>query len=250
MVVVADAAAAIAEGARLVAATLVAAVADRGRADWCVTGGSTAAGIYRALADEPLRSEVGWGSVHAWWSDDRYVPRDHPLSNVKPFDDILLGRVAIPVDQLHPFRTTEAIGRASGAAWCAATLADELRAAALPAMDGWPSFDLLMLGVGVDGHILSVFPGSPALGAVALAMAIPAPTYIEPHVERVTLNPAVVGSARRVLVLAAGKGKARVIGEIFGPTRDPARWPAQLARRDGATWILDEAAAAHMPPLR
>lgn len=260
LVVVADAAAAIAEGARRIAATLAAAVADRGRADWCVTGGSTSSGIYRALMDEPLRDEIAWERIHAWWGDDRYVPRDHPLSNVKPFDDILLGLglaeegvagagpagVPIPVDQLHPFRTGESIGRASGARWCAAALADELRKAGLSVVDGWPSFDLLMLGVGADGHILSVFPGSPAIGSADLAMAIPAPTQVEPHVERVTLNPAVVGSARRVLVLATGPGKAPIIGEIFGPTRDPARWPAQLARREGATWILDEAAAAHV----
>lgn len=253
LVVVADAAAAIAEGARRIAVALAAAVAERGRADWCVTGGSMASGIYRALVDGSLRDVVPWGDVHVWWGDDRYVPRGHPLSNVTAFDDVMLGDggVPIPIEHLHPFRTSEAIGQGRGAAWCAAAMADELRSAGPrvgprvgpgPA-DGWPSFDLLMLGVGGDGHILSIFPGSATLSAAEPAIAVPAPTHIEPHVERVTLNPGVVAVARRALVIVTGAGKAEVIGEIFGPVLDPGRWPAQFALREGATWILDEAAA-------
>ena len=155
--------------------------------------------------------------------------------------------VPIPINQLHPWPTGEAIGADRGAAWCAATLADELRAEG-PATDaGWPAFDLLMLGVGSDGHVLSVFPGSPAIGSRALAMAIPAPTHIEPHVERVTLNPAVIGAARRVIVVATAAAKASVIGQIFGADRDPTRWPAQFALDGNATWLLDEACAATLP---
>jgi 6-phosphogluconolactonase/glucosamine-6-phosphate isomerase/deaminase len=78
-------------------------------------------------------------------------------------------------------------------------------------------------------------------------MAIPAPTHVEPHVERVTLNPAVLGVARQVIVMASGSGKAGVLADVLGPERDPARWPAQLARRGGAVWILDEAAASRLP---
>ena len=114
-------------------------------------------------------------------------------------------------------------------------------------MDGWPAFDLMLLGVGDDGHILSVFPGSPALDATELALAIPAPTHIGPHLERVTLNPALVGAAVGVLVVVTGADKAATIGAIFGTDRDPRRWPAQLALRAGATWILDEAAAGGLP---
>jgi 6-phosphogluconolactonase len=256
VVVVADPGVVAAEATDRVVRWLGEAVAARGRADWAATGGSTPVGIYRRLAEAPLRDQVPWPDIHVWWGDDRYVPRDHPLSNVKPFDDILL-RIAegeegtagdrtgvpIPVEQLHPWPTGEAIGAARGAAWCASTLADELRADGPPSVGGWPAFDLLMLGVGSDGHILSVFPGSPAIGSPSLAMAIPAPTHIEPHVERVTLNPAVVGAARRVLVLLTGKAKAPIVAEIFGPDRDPARWPAQLALGDNATWIFDEACA-------
>jgi 6-phosphogluconolactonase len=124
---------------------------------------------------------------------------------------------------------------------------EELRAAGLPEIDGWPAFDLILLGLGNDGHILSVFPESPAVDSARWALAIPAPTHIEPHVERVTLNPAVVTVAGRVLVGAYGAAKADIVGRLFAPDRDPRVLPAQLALRDGATWILDEAAAARLP---
>ena len=106
------------------------------------------------------------------------------------------------------FPTGEAIGNGRGAAWCAATLAEDLRVAGLEQADGWPVFDLLLIGIGGDGHVLSVFPGSAALDSTELALAIPAPTHIEPHVERVTLNPAIVRVARELLAVVTGDEKA------------------------------------------
>ena len=188
-------------------------------------------------------------------------PSITPNSNVKAFDDIMLGiaageegtaggdRMALPIApaNVHPFPTAEAIAETRGAAWCATTLGDTLRAAGLDEDGGWPVFDLILLGIGPDGHLLSAFPGSTALDSAALALAVPAPTHIGPHIERVTLNPAVIGVARDVLVVVHGADKAAGIGAIFGPERDPRRWPGQLARRAGATWVLDEAAAAALP---
>ena len=247
-------------GAELVATILSEAVAARGRADWVLTGGASPTGLYRRFMDRPTRAPMPWSQLDVWWGDDRYVPRDHPLSNAKAFDDILLGigaaeegtaggpaGVPIPIDQIHPWPTGESIGAATGPEGCAAAFAEELRIEGPALVDGYPSFDLMMVGCGPDGHILSVFPGSTALASSALTMAIPAPTHIEPHVARVTLNPAVVGVARRVIVFAMGDGKAESIGHIFGPVYDPARWPAQLALRAGATWIVDKAAAIHLP---
>jgi 6-phosphogluconolactonase len=261
VIVVADPSAASAAAAAHIAESLARAVEGRGRADWMTTGGSSPIDIYNLLVVPPLVDRVPWRDVHVWWGDDRYVPRDHPLSNVKPFDDIMLAigsreegtvgilsaGVRIPLDQIHPFRTTEAIGQARGASWCAEGLAAELAAADIPREDGLPAVDLMFLGIGKDGHLLSVFPGSSAIGAPELAVAIPAPTHIEPHVERVTVNPALIGTARDVLVVATGPEKATAIGRAFGPPGDPRALPARLAVRTGATWILDEAAAAEMP---
>jgi 6-phosphogluconolactonase len=260
IVVAADATAAAEQAAAIVADALRQAALERGRADWATMGGSTPVGIYRAMLDGDLARTIPWDDVHTWWGDDRFVPSDHPLSNVRPFDDVLLesgawesvhsddpqARVYIPVANLHPFRTGEAIGLQRGPDWCAGQLVEELRAAELPEVDDWPVLDLILLGLGPDGHILSVFPGSAAFRSIRWALAIPAPTHIEPHVDRVTLNPELVRVARRVLVVAHGAGKADIVGRIFNGDRDPRQLPGQLAIRDGATWVLDEAAAIHV----
>jgi 6-phosphogluconolactonase len=245
-------------------------VAARGRADIATTGGSTPVGIYGQLAAAPLRDAVPWEQVHMWFGDDRYVPRDHPYSNVLPVDQVLLAAAALaglsgtgatgtdveigiepgapmPPGNVHAFPCGKAIAEGLGAAWCAAAYADTLRAAVPADEDGWPVFDLVLLGIGPDGHLLSVFPGSPALTSSEPALAIQAPTHVEPHVERVTLNPRILDSAREVLVVSHGAGKADIMATVFGDVRDPARWPAQLVRRAGVTWLLDAAAAARLP---
>jgi 6-phosphogluconolactonase len=263
LVVLPTADAAAGAAAERIATILAEAAGAHGRADWATTGGSAMPSIYAHLAALPLRDVVPWPSVHVWWGDDRYVPHDHPLSNVKPLDDILLAigageegllgmadppaaPVPLPFENLHPFPTSTAIGHARGPGWCADELAGELRGAGLAQSGDWPVFDLIVLGVGTDGHVLSVFPGSAALDATELAMAIPAPTHIEPHVPRVTLNPALLGVARRILTVATGAAKAAVLAEVLETDRDPRRWPAQLARRPEATWILDSAAASRL----
>ena len=261
LVVVPDPATGATRAATLIADALRDAAAERGRADWATTGGSTIVAIYQGLLGSEVRDGLAWDRIHTWWGDDRFVPSDHPLSNAKPFDDILLragdwesvhsddprAEIHIPAANVHPFRTGESIGIGEDAEECARDLAAELRGANLPEQDGWPVFDLVLLGMGGDGHILSVFPGSAALDARAWAVAIPAPTHIEPHVRRVTLNPAIVGVARRVIVVVNGASKAEVLGKVLHDPIDPQRWPAQLARREGATWIVDEAAAANLP---
>lgn len=220
-------------------------VAARGRADVALTGGSSPRTMYRCLLDSDLAARVPWDRVHLWWGDDRFVPRSDPLSNVFLADEGLLapGGIPIPGDHVHPFPTDQAIEGGLGAQWCATTYATEV-VSALPLVDGWPAFDLLLVGIGGDGHLLSVFPGSPALTSDRVGLAIPAPTHIEPHVERVTLNPAILGVAGQLLALAVGQGKAEVVARILEGPRDPAALPGVLARRSTATWLLDVAAAA------
>jgi 6-phosphogluconolactonase len=260
---------------RAAAETLAAALHDaidrRGRADWATTGGSSPVGVYRHLATDPLRHSVPWDDVHVWWGDDRYVPRDHPLSNVLPLDQVLLSASAraglsgtgadaalveieydpgvyIPPANIHAPRMSDAIGRAAGPEWVAERYIEELQGAGLPAGEnGLPSFDVLSLGVGSDGHLLSVFPNSPLLDSDAWAAAVPAPTHVEPHVARVSLNPGVIAAALLVLLVVHGEDKAGMLASVLGPERDERKWPSQLARRDGAIWFLDRAAAAQLP---
>ena len=246
LVVVPDAAAAGPAAAAIVADVLARAVAARGGANLSTTGGSTPAAIYRALAAPPLREQMPWTHTQVWWGDDRFVPREHELSNVKPLDDTLLrdGAAPLPRANLHPFPVARTLAAGEDEAWCAAEYATELHGSDIPVEDGWPVFDLVLVGVGPDGHILSVFPGSAALDSRSWSVAVPAPRHIEPHVPRVTLNPRIVTVAREVLAVATGENKSSVLREVLQGERDEARLPAQLARRDRATWILDAAAAS------
>jgi 6-phosphogluconolactonase len=270
--IVSNADAVAAAAAERIAAALAGAVEQRGRADWATTGGSTPVGIYLELAKSPLRDRVPWADVHVWWGDDRFVPRDHPLSNVLPLDQVLLRATAfaglsgegesgidvevgnqagalIPASNIHAMPMTAAIARGEGPAWVAAAYEEELLAAGLPEADGVLAFDVILAGIGGDGHILSVFPGSRVFdesGEPRVA-GIQAPEHIEPHVARVSLNPTFLAAAHLVLVVAFGAGKADVLADVLAGTRDLARWPSQYARLPNAVWLLDEAAAAKLP---
>lgn len=243
------------------------AIDDHGEAHWVTTGGSAPAAIYRHLAQTALRDELDWRKVHLWFTDDRFVPPDHPLSNAKIANDILLnvahrsgesetgglpgdvmtgrtGGVLIPIDQVHPFETSAAIGAGHDEDWCAHRYAEDLRANGPDTNDdGWPVFDLILLGIGPDGHILSVFPGSATFDRPEWALGVPAPTHVEPHVPRVTLNPAIVPAAAELLMVAHGAGKAEMLRDVLLGERDERALPAQLARRPGATWMIDREAA-------
>jgi 6-phosphogluconolactonase len=255
--------------AERIAEVLATAASERGVAHWATTGGSTVVPIYRALTEPPLVHDVPWNEVQLWWGDDRYVPRDHPLSNVEPADQILLRvgalsgqsgwgesaedvltgtepAASIPVANIHPIPMAEAIGEERGPAWAAARYEVELRAAGLQTQDGWPVFDLVLLGVGPDGHVMSVFPGSETFGRPEWVLPVAAPTHVEPHVTRVTLNPAILDVAQSIVVVVYGAAKADALAAVFGERVDPKTLPAQLARRAGASWFVDEAAAAKL----
>ena len=235
--------------ARRIATALTEAVGARGVAHWVTTGGSTPGQIYRHLADAPLREAVPWDRVHLWWGDDRWVPPEDILSNALACWDLLLRDVPIPPDQIHVMPIGEALAAGDGPETVAGQYAATLRAAGFEIdAGGFPRLDVVLVGVGSDGHLLSVFPGSSTWDDPRWTQAVPAPTHIAPHVARVTLHPLVVTAARLVIAVVLGPGKAAILGEIFGPERDVRRLPAQLARRTDAVWVLDEAAAAAVPP--
>ena len=226
--------------------SLVSAVSERGVAHWATTGGSTAPAMYAALAD-PARTGCGpLGAVHVWWGDERFVPYDHPLSNVlavlRPADRVTSCRS--PAQNIHRIPTNEAIeegrrpagGRRRGTPWIS-------RRRAWPTVDRAGSLDVVVLGMGPDGHILSVFPGSTVWDVAAPVVAVPAPTHIEPHVDRVTLHPSYLAAARRIVVVASGAAKADALAGV-APAEDVREIPARVAVRPGAIWFVDEAAAA------
>ena len=236
--------------AERIAGWLAEATAARGTAHWATTGGSSPAGIYRALVARPLRDMVDWSRVHLWWGDERVVARRDPLSNVAAADAILLdGATGVPLSSfhVHPWPCQQAVAMGEDPGWVVERYVAEVTQLVPTGPGGRPAFDVVQVGIGSDGHVLSVFPGSAAFDTDALALAVPAPAHIEPHVERVTFSPRILDDARALLAVATGAAKAAVLADVLGPLRDERRWPAQRARRAGATWILDLAAAGDLP---
>lgn len=249
------------------------AISARGVAHVALTGGSSAVPLYRELADD-WRSSIDWGRVHLWWGDERLVPADHPESNVGIAYSLLLhggarggesgqgvlgtdvqtGEVPglpIPADNLHPPRVPEAMAAEADAGEALAADYAARLSALLPTVDGLPAFDVILLGVGSDGHILSAFPGSAPLEPDApLAVAVPAPEHIGPRIARVSLNPTLLDAARTVLVMVAGDDKAEIVARALDPydTSESRDLPARLAARGNAVWLLDRAAASRLRP--
>ena len=228
----------------------ISAVAARGVFHLCSTGGSTPAALYRALREPSRAARMPWAATQIWFGDDRFVPRADPLSNVFPLDAQLLSAdtdgTASPLspNAVHPWPTTAADAQAAVGAYLA-----ELHATGVPhTPSGFPIFDLVLIGIGGDGHCLSVFPGSPlALAGAPVAAGVPAPTHIEPHVPRLSFSVGVLASARAVIALAPGAGKADALARIFNNSTAVADAPAKAALLPTATWLLDTASAATLP---
>lgn len=274
IVVLPDAQAVAREAARRTLAALETAIAERHVAHIALTGGSTAGPLYRELASAESQAALDWSRVHLWWTDERFVPSDHPESNAGLAYNLLLalpalagesgsgaqgidvnvGAVpALPIDpaNVHPVPVEEALSDDDPVALAAQHYADELTRHILLARGGVPRFDVLLTGLGPDGHVLSIFPGSPALADDApIALAVPAPEHVEPHIARVTLSARSIAEAGTVLVMATGANKSEIVASVLGNERDVSRWPAQSALLPNATWLLDEAAAAQLPNNR
>ena len=244
-----DPAATARAAAETIALRLREAAEERGRADWATTGGSTPVGIYRALASPPLRDLVPWAFVHVWWGDDRFVPRDDPLSNVRPFDRELLPDVPLPPGNIH--RDADGRGdrrrrdgRVRGGGVRGESFEPPASSSPHRASRSW-TWSSSASAATVTCSRSSL--GSPLFDWPDWVSGVPAPTHIEPHVARVSLNPGILGAARVPMLVAHGVGKAAILASVLGPKRDVRRWPAQVARRAGAVWFLDRDAASSLP---
>jgi 6-phosphogluconolactonase len=252
LVVVGDADALAREAATRTVSALSAALAERGTAHVGLTGGSSAVPFFRELRSDEHRNALDWSKVHLWWVDERFVPTDHPDSNAGAAYRLLLGdEPGLQIDpaNVHPVEVEETLSDDDPVELAAQLYARELNRFVPLGHGGVPLFDVLMTGVGPDGHILSLFPGSPGLAPDApIALAVPAPEHVEPHVARVTLTARVLPVAGVVLVMSSGEGKASILAQVLGDDRDLARWPAQAALLPNAVWLLDRAAARGLRP--
>jgi len=225
--------------AESVCAALVQAVQLQGSASIALSGGSTPAALYQLLAAEPYAAQIPWGRVRFFWGDERCVPPSEEGSNFKQANDLLLSRVAAPPENIH--RVRGELPPAEAAAEYAQVLAHN-------AANGlqWPRLDVVLLGLGEDGHTASLFPGAISdAEKTQSALAVTA-NYQGRPAHRVTLTPRVFNEARQVLFLVTGAGKAEAVRAVLKGYADPERWPASRIRptTGTVTWMLDKAAAS------
>jgi 6-phosphogluconolactonase len=225
--------------ARAAVADLEAAVEAHGTATWVLAGGGTPATAYRRLAAHDLRTGVEWDRVRVAMGDERCVPVDHPDSNWGQAAAALLDHVPVPGHQL--LRPPGELGAE------AAADAYQSALAALPAAaGGTPRLEVVWLGVGEDGHCLSLFPGHPEL-EVTDRLVVAVHDSPKPPPDRVSLTLAALAGTERLLVLAAGPGKAEPVARArAGDDRLPLTRAVQAVRAAGGsvTWLLDRTAAA------
>jgi 6-phosphogluconolactonase len=237
IVVVADAEALAREAARRFVDLAREAAGSRERFSVALSGGSTPGRLFRLLAEKPYRAQIPWEQVYFFWGDERCVPPDDPESNYRLVEEALIAHVPIPPENVH---------RMSG----------ELEAGvAAQAYEGRlqdffcgprPRFDLVLLGLGEDGHTASLFPGSPLLDERERLAAPAMATYQDRPAQRVTLTLPAINTARQVLFLVTGQAKAEVVQAVIaGPA---GRYPAQRIQPTAGqlTWLLDAAAASRL----
>ena len=216
-----------------------AAITMQGRFSVAVAGGNTPKRVYELLASERYRSRTEWSSVHIFFGDERCVPPDHPDSNYRMVKESLLSHVPIPTVNVHRMRGE------GDPALNAHLYEEELRAFFEAA--AWPRFDLVLLGMGEDGHTASLFPGSAALGEKKSWVVA---NWVEQLVTfRLTLTTPAICHAAHIVFLVTGEVKARRLHEVLYGPRDPERLPAQLIQPvDGSLeWLVDKAAASVSP---
>ncbi|HKC29316.1 MAG TPA: 6-phosphogluconolactonase [Jatrophihabitans sp.] len=224
-------------------ATLAAAVQARGVAHLVVTGGSILEKVLASMAaaDAPL----DWQRVHVWWGDERYVPADSPDRNDRPAMKLLFDHVPVDPAKLHRMPASDA-GFGDDAEAAAASYAGELAAAADGTSDGdVPAFDVILLGVGPDGHCASLFPGHPAT-RVTDSSVVAVHDSPKPPPTRLSLTLPALDAGREVWFVASGESKADAVARALS-TRDPVALPSSAPRgREHTLWLTDEDAAAKL----
>jgi 6-phosphogluconolactonase len=222
------------------AGAAIQAIKAQGRFTVALAGGSTPRGAYEQLASGTFAKHVDWSRVHVFWSDERCVPPDDERSNYRMADEALLSRVPIPQDNVH--RINGEVPPDEAAADYELTLKEGLGA------EG--GFDLVMLGLGQDGHTASLFPGDAAVEEHERWVVPVAAPDVEPCIARVTLTLPVINASNRVAFVAAGTSKSAIVREVMqqAETSSPGLPAAQVRPRGELVWFLDEAAGAGVRP--
>ena len=218
------------------------AVTERGQAFIALSGGTTPKQMGSILAREPYRSRIPWDRVHVFWGDERWVPLGSPESNAGEARRGFLDLVPIPPGNVHPWDTAAESPQEAAAAY------ETLLRDCFSEPSGIPRFDLVMLGMGDDGHTASLFPGTDALvsdGRLAVANYVP-----KMDASRLTLTAPLLNAGREILFLVGGPGKADTLEAVLAGPELPAGFPAQLIRptqpNSRLIWLVDKDAGAQL----
>jgi 6-phosphogluconolactonase len=223
--------------AQQIVARAHAAVTAHERFTIALSGGSTPRAVFERLAGSVLSDQMPWARTYVFWSDERAVPLDHADSNYRMACEALLSHVPIPKENIKPMLSQ--VEDLDAAAQHYARVIQ----ATVPGSP--PRFDLILLGMGPDGHTASLFPHSPQLAATdTLVVATPVAS-LKPHVLRITFTAPLINAAAEVLFMAAGADKAATLKRILEGPRQPEDLPSQLVAPVSGTliWMLDQAIA-------
>ncbi|HVP77444.1 MAG TPA: 6-phosphogluconolactonase [Thermodesulfobacteriota bacterium] len=214
-------------------------IATKNRFAVAISGGSTPRKFYMLLGSDAYRHQVDWQLVHLFWADERCVHKEDEASNFRTAYDPLLSKVALPDKNIHRIKGEEAPDKA------ARDYEEEMKG--FFGGSKRPRFDLIILGMGEDGHTASLFPGSRTLEEkVRLVL----PVYLEePKKNRITLTLPVLNNADRILFLVAGSSKAAVLSEVLGDREKKKGFPAGMIRptHGNTVWLIDQEAAGKLP---
>jgi 6-phosphogluconolactonase len=207
--------------------------AERGSFHVALSGGSTPRAAYMLLGEEPLREELSWSDVFVYFGDERCVPPNDELSNYRMAQRTFLDVVGIPHANVHRIRGEADPGQA----------ANEYASILRTDLGNAPVFDLMMLGLGPDGHTASLFPGTPPdTDDAALVRAVYSQSQM---MWRVTMTPQVINLARTIVFAVEGAEKAPILAAVYDGPIDPVKYPAQIVRPVSGQliWLVDELAA-------
>ncbi len=202
-----------------------------------LAGGSTPRGLYKLLTGAHYRTQISWDHLRIFWGDERTVPPDHHESNFRMAKEALLSHVPIPSNQVFRIEGERPAGDA--AARYEAVLREQFRLSS----GEFPPFDLILLGMGPDGHTASLFPGTSAVAESQKLVAAPWVEKLQTH--RVTLTPPVLNAGKHVVFLVSGLDKATALQVVLEGPADHARYPAQVVNPTAGhmVWLINQDAA-------
>ncbi len=216
------------------------AVKARGAFHLALSGGETPRLLYQLIASPSWQEEIPWDQSHVFWGDEQRVPASDLESNYHMVHEALLDHIPIPPDQIYRMPREELANSAMR------NYEDRLRRCFGLEHGEWPRFDLILLGMGEDGHIASIFPGTRAVSDLSRMVLV----YEVPKLqaERMTLTLPVLNNARHILLLVTGESRAEILETILTGPHRPSTYPAQaIVPRDGKLiWLVDAAAASRL----